>query len=48
MEFQVNYRLRSMTSKVGDEMFGYVKELVGEQGTMMLPQIMGGKILRRF
>ena len=34
--------------QVGDEMFGYVKELVGEEGTMMLPQIMGGKILRRF
>jgi amidohydrolase len=29
--------------QVGDEMFGYVKELVGEEGTMMLPQIMGGE-----
>ena len=27
----------------GDEMFGYEKELVGEEGTMMLPQIMGGE-----
>ena len=24
--------------QVGDEMFGYVKELVGEEGTMMLPR----------
>ncbi|MFQ8730524.1 MAG: M20 metallopeptidase family protein [Enterocloster bolteae] len=29
--------------QVGDEMFGYVKELVGEEGTMMIPQIMGGE-----
>ena len=29
--------------QVGDEMFGYVKELGGEEGTMMLPQIMGGE-----
>lgn len=29
--------------EVGDEMFGYVRELVGEEGTMMLPQIMGGE-----
>lgn len=29
--------------KVGDEMFGYIKELVGEEQTMMLQQIMGGE-----
>lgn len=29
--------------KVGDEMFGYIKELVGEEQTMMLPQIMGAE-----
>lgn len=29
--------------EVGDEMFRYVKELLGEEKTMMLPQIMGGE-----
>lgn len=29
--------------EVGDEMFRYVKELLGEENTMMLPQIMGSE-----
>lgn len=29
--------------RIGDQMFGYVKELVGEDQTMMLPRIMGAE-----